>query len=160
MFNGRANIAGPNIENKFNMIDRIPIHNSTYQNVICGTFEQTTLSNLYFSKQNIDNVHNMIRKGVYDKSDSKLIIAPQNIDSLVQIMRSFFLQYSKNLDTDITNQIRVLNKYVVDFAVNQVYNEAIAYIKYKNDVSEMYTPMDRPVYSSTKSKSLEMKYGF
>ena len=160
MFNGRTNLIGPNINNKFNMMDRIPITNTTYQNVITGTFEQTLLSNTYFSKKNIDIVHNIIRKGVYDKSDSKLIIGPQNLESLVQIMRSFFLQYSKNLQTNIREQIEELNKYVIDFAVNQIYNEAIAYIKYKENVSTMHKPIDRPIYSSTKSKSLEFKYGF
>ena len=106
MFNGRTNLTGPNINNKFNMMDRIPITNTTYQNVITGTFEQTLLSNTYFSKKNIDIVHNIIRKGVYDKSDSKLIIGPQNLESLVQIMRSFFFTIFKKF----TNKYKRTNR--------------------------------------------------
>jgi hypothetical protein len=71
-------------------------------------------------------------------------------------MRAMFLQFSKNLDYDIREQITELNKFVTEYAVPRVYNEAVGYIKYKNQVSVLATPIDLPK-SSYHSNTLEMK---
>ena len=67
-----------------------------------------------------------------------------------------YLQFSKNLAFDIRNQLQELNKHVLEYAVPQLYNEAVSYLKYKRDVSTLPTPMDLPV-SSYHSNSLQIK---
>ena len=71
-------------------------------------------------------------------------------------MRAMFLQYSKNLECNIKEQIEELNKFVTDYAIPRVYNEAISYVKYKNQVSNLATPIALPV-SSYHSNTLELK---
>lgn len=159
--NGKVNILGPNISTKFSMMDKIPINtNTNYQNVLTGNFERTQLSDTYFSLQNIQIVQNAIKKGVYDKSNQKILVDNQPQDQIVTVMRSMYLQNSKNLDTNIRGQIEELNSYVVNYCVNNIYSEAVAYLKYKHDASTMHMPMNAPLYSNKTNKTLEQKPWF
>jgi hypothetical protein len=159
--NGKVDILGPNISTKFSMMDKIPINtNTNYQNVLTGNFERTRLSDTYFSLQNIQIVQNAIRKGVYDKSNQQILVDNQPQDQIVTVMRSMYLQNSKNLDTNIRGQIEELNSYVVNYCVNNIYSEAVAYLKYKHDASTMHMPMNAPLYSNKTNKTLEQKPWF
>ena len=75
-------------------------------------------------------------------------------------MRSYFLEYSRNLNTNINEQIHFLNNLVLNYLINRAYNEAISYLKYKHDASNMYTLMDMPKYSDKTNKTLEYKAWF
>lgn len=159
--NGRVNIMGPNVSTKFSMMDKIPLTTKTdYSNVLTGTFERTRLSDAYFSQDNIQIIQNGLRKGVYDRSNQKILVDQQPQDQVVSVMRSIFYQHSKNLENNIPKQIQDLNKYVIDFCVNQVFNEAVAYLKYKEDSSKMHVPMSAPLYSNKTDKTLELKPWF
>tara|TARA_B110000977_G_C11088820_1_gene495917 strand:+ start:1602 stop:2096 length:495 start_codon:yes stop_codon:yes gene_type:complete len=159
--NGRINIMGPNISTKFSMMDKIPLPTKTdYSNVLTGTFERTRLSDSYFSQNNIQMIQNGLRKGVYDKSNKKILIDQQPPDQIVTVMRSMFYQHSKNLNNNIPQQIQELNNYVINFCVNQVFNEAVAYLRYKEDASNMHVPMSAPLYSNKTDKTLELKPWF
>tara|TARA_Y100000741_G_scaffold51210_4_gene35078 strand:- start:5223 stop:5717 length:495 start_codon:yes stop_codon:yes gene_type:complete len=159
--NGRVNIMGPNISTKFSMMDKIPLTTKTdYSNVLTGTFERTRLSDAYFSQKNIQIIQNALRKGVYDKSNEKILVDVQPQDQVVSVMRSMFYQHSKNLDNDIPQQIQELNNYVIKFCVKSVYDEAVAYLKYKEDSSKMHVPMSAPLYSNKTDKTLEFKSWF
>jgi len=160
-YNGKVNIMGPNIATQFSMMDKIPINtNTNYQNVLAGNFERSQLSTTYFSKKNIELIQNSIRKGVYDKSSQRILIDTQAEDQVVLVMRSMYLQYSKNLDTNIETQIAELNNHVLNYCIPSVYNEAVSYLKYKEDTSSMHTPIQHPIYSSKTNKTLEQKFGF
>ena len=159
--NGKINIAGPNISTKFSMRDKIPITtNTSYLNSLTGILERSILSDAYFSQENIQIIQNGIRKGVYDKSNGKILIDNQTEDVIATVMRSIFLQYSKNLENNIPQQIQELNNRVLNYCIKQAYNEAIAYLKYKEDSSNMYIPMNMPIYSSKTNKTLEQKQWF
>ena len=41
-----------------------------------------------------------------------------------------------------------------------VFNEAVAYLKYKEDASTMHRPMQHPIYSNKTNKTLEQKAWF
>jgi len=157
--NGRINIIQPDMNKQFSMYDKIPIGKSTpYKNALQGQQEKTLLSTVYFSKENIQIVHNSIRAGVHKKSNGRYIIGKQNVDTLKIIMRSIFLQHSLNKPCQITEQIEALNKMVVDYAVPQILGEVESYVKYKRDVSTLPVPMQRPAHmSSAGSNSLELK---
>lgn len=159
--NGKVDILGPNLATKFSMMDRIPINtNTNYQNVLVGNMQRSRLSDAFFSQQNIEIIQNGIRKGVYDKSNQQIIIDNQPTDNIVSVMRPMFLQYSKNLETNIPQQIQELNNYVLNFCIPNVYSEAVAYLKYKQDSSTMHMPMSAPIYSSKTNKTLEQKPWF
>ena len=161
MSNGKVNIMGPNTSTLFSMMDKIPINtNTNYQNVLAGNFQRSPLSDSYFSKQNIQYIQNGIRQGVYDKSQRRISVDQQPEDQIVMVMRSMYLQYSKNLDTNIETQVKDLNRLVLNFCVNNVFNEAVAYLKYREDASTMHIPIIHPIYSNKTNKVLEQKPWF
>ena len=80
--NGRVNIIQPDINKQFSMYDKIPVGKATdYANALLGQQEKTLLSQLYFSKENIQIVHNGLRAGVHKQSNGRYIIGKQNIDT-------------------------------------------------------------------------------
>ena len=107
----------------------------------------------------IDEAVNRDGELAYDVAVARFLIGKQDEAPLKMIMRSIFLQNSKNLPNNITQQIKQLNKLVLDYAIPQVMGEAIGYVKYKNDSSMMYTPMQRPT-STYYNNTLELKPWF
>ena len=158
--NGRVDILAP-LGTQFNFADKIPVREcASYREALTGTWCETSLSDAFFSVQNIRNLQDSLIKGVFDKSNRQLQISQQNCDELKIIMRSIFLQNSDNLPDNISKQVEVLNKMVLDYAIPQVYNEAIGYLKYIRAASTMYTLPQYPTNSSTKDHTLELKHFF
>ena len=155
--NGRVDILGP-IGTQFNFADKISVKQcSTYHDALTGSWTDTLLSKMFFSDTNINNIQNTIKRGVYDKSNKQFVIGEQNCDELKIIMRSIFLQNSNNLPVDIKYQIQQLNTLVTNYAINQVYNEAIGYMKYKHDASTLVVPISTGINSSNKGNTLELR---
>ena len=156
--NGRIDIISPTLNNQFELSDKIPVHTTAaFRDAMTGNWMNTPLSLAYFSSENIDIIQNNIRKGVFDKSNGEFIIGLQDEDELKTIMRSVFLQNSLNLETNIRQQITDLNTLVESYAIDQVYKEAISYLKYKRDASNMYALLALPSNSSTRGKTLELQ---
>ena len=74
-------------------------------NSISQSLTNTSLSLKFFSKENINIIQTLIRKGVYQKSNNTHIISNQDEQELIIIMRSIYLQYGKNLPNNIYDQI-------------------------------------------------------
>lgn len=160
-YNGRINIKSPNTSKLLAMYDKIPANQATtYRNPTEGLWDNTALSNSFFSKQNIQIIQNGIRAGVYDKSKGQYIIGSQDGDSLKIIMRSIFLQYSSNLKNDVIEQVKQLNQMVLNYAIQQVYGEAQGYMKYISDVSTLAIPIAHPVMADNTDRELEWKGWF
>ena len=105
-------------------------------------------------------LQNGLRYCVYVKSNNQFIIGQQNIDELKIIMRSIFLQNSKNLSNNITQQINDLNNKVLEYAIDQIYGEVESYMKYKRDASSLVSPMELPTLTNYNNKQLECKHFF
>jgi hypothetical protein len=162
--NGRVNIRScniPDVPDKFQMYDKIPVNQcATFRNPTEGLWDNTPLSNAFFSGKNICYIQNAIRNGVYQKSKGQFTISNQDEDTLQIIMRSVFLQHAMNQTCNTTQQIIALNQIVLDYCIPQVYNEAKGYKKYLVDVSTMYHPIDRPILASNNDKELVLKPWF
>lgn len=159
--NGRINILSPDTKSHFKMFDKIPVNQCvTLRNPTEGLWDDSMLSQVFFSRENIQILQNGIRAGVYNMSKHQYIIGEQDCDSLKVIMRSVFLQNAANLPTNITEQVENLNKMVLDFCIPQVYSEAQGYLKYIDDASTLVVPISHPVMSNTSDKTLEFKKWF
>ena len=159
-YNGRVNLVeAPSAEMQFKMQERIAVKNKTseYRDALAGDIESNMLATVYFSAENIQIVQNGLRAGVYKMSGDKYIIAPQNIDTLKVIMRSIFLQYAEYDMNNIKKEVARLNKLVLDYAVQSVYNEAVGYMKYCEDQSTLAVPLELPRQSDREYKQLELK---
>lgn len=159
--NGRVNIKSPNTSELFKLYDKIPANQCvTYRDATAGLWNETALSKAFFSYENIQIIQNGLRVGVYQRSNGQYLIGPQDCDSLKIIMRSVFLQHSKNKEIDIPNQINELNKIVLDYCIQQVYSEAQGYMKYIDDASTLVVPISHPIQSNDVDRTLEMKEWF
>jgi hypothetical protein len=158
-YNGRVNIvmAEEDPETRFKMHEKITIKNkaSNYFESLNGSWEWNVLAQVYFSTENIQIVQNGIRAGVYKMSEGKYNVPPQNIDNVKIIMRSIYMQYAEHYPKDITGQVERLNQLVLDYAVPNVFNEAVAYFKYVQDQSTLVVPMDHPNQNDRTYKQLE-----
>jgi hypothetical protein len=159
--NGRINIKSPNTSALFQMYDKIPANQCvTYRNATEGLWDSTSLSQAFFSLQNIQILQNGIRAGVYQRSNSQYVIGPQDCDSLKIIMRSVFLQHAANQPNNIPQQIAELNKIVLNYCIQQVFSEAQGYMKYVDDVSTLVVPIAHPVQASNTDRTIEFKSWF
>lgn len=123
-------------------------------------FENNILEKAFFSPKNFIIIQNGIKSGVFVMSDKKYIIAPQDHDSLYIIMRSIYLSYSLNTNTNYKEQIEALNQLVIDYCVPKVYNEIQSYMKYKRDASQLAQPMQNPISTNYRNDSVEFKTFF
>ena len=159
--NGRVDIYEPRTPDLFQMYDKIPVNQcATFRNPTEGLWDNTKLSQMFFSGKNICMIQNGIRAGVYQKSNGQFTIANQDEDTLKIIMRSIFLQHAANQPTDIAQQVDALNQLVWNYAIPQVYGEAQGYRQYIVDASTMYTPLPPPIMSTTSDKELILKEWF
>jgi len=159
--NGRVNIVDPpSFETRIKMQERIGIKNKTseYREALAGELETNILSTVYFSADNIQIVQNGLRAGVYKMSGNNYVVAPQNIDVLKIIMRSIYLQYAEYDKNSVKNEVVRLNKMVLDYAVPNVYNEVVGYVKYREDQSTLVVPLELPRQSDREYKQLELKH--
>jgi hypothetical protein len=160
-YNGRINIidnSDPNI--RFKMTEKIATKNKAteYREAITGLQEDNLLAKVFFSQGNIQILQNGLRAGVYEMSDNKIVVPPQNVDNLKIIMRSIYLQYAKHsVGQNITKEVEKLNKYVLDYAVKSVYNEAQGYLNYCRDQSTLVMPLEHPHQIDRDFKHLEWK---
>uniref|UniRef100_A0A6C0AVB6 Minor capsid protein P8 central region domain-containing protein n=1 Tax=viral metagenome TaxID=1070528 RepID=A0A6C0AVB6_9ZZZZ len=158
--NGRVDIIPEaSHELRFKMQEKIALKNNAteYREALTGNWESTLLSRTFFSAENIQILQNGIRAGVHKESEGKILVPPQNVDTLKIIMRSTFLQYSENREEDIKGQIVRLNKIVLDYCIPSVYQEAVGYVKYIRDQSTLVVPMERPKNNDRDYKELEFR---
>jgi hypothetical protein len=162
-YNGRVNIMDlPDKDTRFKMYEKIAVKNKAteFRESLVGVQEDNMLGKVFFSQGNVQILQNGLRAGVYEMSNQKIVIPPQNVDQLKIIMRSTYLQYSEHNDDSITKQVERLNKIVLDWAVPTVYNEAMGYMRYIQDQSTLVRPLEMPKLVDKDFKQLEWKRWF
>ena len=155
-YNGRVDIS------KASKLD-IPAYQSKeidnksfYAEAVQGHTKPNEVSNLFFSEKNINALQDGIRYRIFNETG--VTIGRQSDNDLKIIMRSIYLQYSKNLPTKVIEQVRELNKKVLDWSVKEVLSNLKQFQKYKKDVSTMPIPLERsPLITTKGTKTLELK---
>jgi hypothetical protein len=159
-YNGRVDIIqAPDPSVVFKMQEKIAIKNKAtdYNEALNGTWEQNVISQVFFSAENIQILQNGIRAGVYKMSGNKFVVGIPNIDTLKIIMRSTYLQYAEHYPDNVTEQVERLNQLVWDYAVPATFNEAVGYLKYREDQSTLVVPLELPLNHDREFKQLELK---
>lgn len=128
-------------------------NNFQYQSMV-GIQEPTLLNKVFFSKENLDRIQDMIRYNVYLKSPNKSIISRQSDVDVKVVMRSIFLQHSPNLNYNIPEQIKYLDQMVTDWCVPRIIEEINQYVGYINDISTLPMPIDLPKNLSSKGTKI------
>ena len=112
-----------------NMNDNTEATSLYKDTVIRGIHNKNVVNQLFFSEKNIDNLDKRLRYTVWLMSSKQYSLGPQNKTELVIIMRSVYLDYSKNLDYMITEQIRDLNDIVISKTAPRLLSQTTQYLK-------------------------------
>ncbi len=126
-----------------------------------GAMQQpTALSRAYFSPENAQIVQNALRKQVHDATGT--VVQEQDVEQLQLVMRSVFLQYSRNQTHSadiIREQIQEMNTKVVDYCVPNIVSNLKQHQHYLKDVRTLPMPWQHvgQATSQAGSRSLELK---
>ena len=158
ILNGRVNLLDKNA--KTYKID--PTNPQLYRAGVANTISQlysgNCLTELFFSKENINIIQEGIINSVYNTSEGKYTISRQSDQELTIVMRSIYFQYGKNLNFNINEQIKELNTKVIRWCVNEIITNINQYMEYRTSVSTLPMPMERAQLPSQKgTKTLEIK---
>lgn len=154
---GRINIMGKNPAKPYQLYDDDGNVDFYQKNSLNSIQTNSILSKTYFSKENFEQIQDMIRYNVYIRSGKKHIIGRQSDMQLQIIMRSIYLQNAKNQESNINEQIKELNKLVLDYCIPNILVGIEQYHQYKVSVSEIKQPI--PLAQSTNhsnNKELDM----
>tara|TARA_B100000408_G_scaffold138319_1_gene131626 strand:- start:1061 stop:1651 length:591 start_codon:yes stop_codon:yes gene_type:complete len=144
-------------ERKINMIPgESPMFNNLQENAVKGIHDQTEVSDIYFSNQNINLLQATIRYEVNKKTDK--IIDKQSPEELSIVMRSIYLQHGNPVvpSNDIINEVNKMNELVVDYCVDQITTQVIQYQGYIEKLTTLPTPIDRPEYLNKENYTYDM----
>lgn len=115
---------------------------------IKGIIEETALNDIFFSDMNMNIIQESVRYNVYKNTNK--VISRQSEKTFYIIMRSIMLQYG-NFQTsanNIINEIKKLNKLVVDYSSENISSNVLQYVNYLNDIQKLPQPIDRPMYNN------------
>lgn len=115
---------------------------------------ENEVSNVFFSDLNINTLQDAIRYAVFKKSCGKHIIDRQSDTELKLIMRGIYLDYGVYQPHNVLQQVKDLNGRVIDYASDRILQEIGMYMYYKRDITNMPTPMDRGMFSSSKGEKV------
>lgn len=159
MNQGRINIMNQ-VDSQYDLYENNK-NKDNFHDTTNNIINQTKIGSIFFSRRNIDFLHNMIINQVYKLSNKNFIIGKQNELQLEIIMRSVYLQDSKFLDCKLKEQLSDLNKKVIIICSDKIINEIKQYMGYKKDVSSTVMPLEHPKnLSSTGTKVLSPNIGF
>lgn len=123
-----------------------------------GIQSKSDLSAAFFSRQNIESIQITLRHQVWLRSNKKHVIGNQSVGELKVIMRSIYLQNALNNDTHILDQVRELNKLVLEYATNQILTQLEQYVEYTRRISSDRYIIPHSVNTSIRgSRQLEQK---
>jgi hypothetical protein len=142
--------------------DDSQISGSNTKYLFKNLYGETPLTFLFFSRDNINNIQNLIRYLVHKEVGQT--IDKQNVTELMVIMRSIFLEYSQHpplIDEAMSPEYRAallkvytkevdrLNQLVINETVPKIISGLQAYLDYLKDASTQPVPLPPPQNVST-----------
>ncbi|NDC95007.1 hypothetical protein EB118_12270 [bacterium] len=151
---------GPNGAYKFTVDDNHIAEDST-RTVFRREYQQTLLTELFFSEKNVNNIQDLLRYII--NKQIGVVIDKQSPRELLVIMRAVFLEYSQHppLPTDqsdpklfkmYTDEVFRLNEIVVNECVPRIQSQIQQYIGYIKDISTQPMPMAPPQNVNSKGQ--------
>jgi len=159
ILNGRINLFNNSTNTSKIFNNNIHLYSSKNLETISRNYTGTCLSELFFSRDNVNIIHQGLINFVYNKTNGKYKIGKQSEQELAIIMRSIYLTYGKNLTYNINQQIKELNTLVIEWSAETIITNIQQYLDYKTNVSTLKMPIESPALTSQKGlKTLELNY--
>ena len=144
----------------FEFTQNLNVKNRDKFDKLTGTNSKSPMSSLYFSQTNVDYLQDQMIERIYKKSKGKHIITKQSEDELLIVMRSIYLQYGKNNDTNLQHQINDLNERVLDYCVGNIIMNIYQHYAYLKDITKEQEIMEKPQYVNIKGEKSLMPNHF
>lgn len=132
-FNGRIFISPDEQVKPYELYQDSTQKQDTDISIISNIVVPNAVSRTYFSNDNVERLQRQIIQEVFRVSQKK--IGKQSYNELQIIMKSIYLQYGRNLPTEIEEQVTTLNKYVLDECVRIIVPNVLQYNKYLEDIT-------------------------
>lgn len=151
-----SNLGNLESPGSFNLSER-ELTGSNTRHLFKNLYGETPLTFLFFSKENIENIQNVIRHLIYKQLLQ--VIDNQNVTELMIIMRSIFLQYHRHpklllpnmsddekskLTKQYTDEVSRLNELVINDTVPRIISQLQQYMDYLKDSSSPRILMPKP----------------
>jgi hypothetical protein len=151
-----------NLENycsePYNLYEDLNVQNDHNKIFNIGHYEKSKLSIKYFDKKNVDYLQNKMISQIFRLTKTK--ISRQSDDELLIIMKSIFLQYGLNNDSNIDKQISELNHRVLDYSIGNIASNLKQYNHYIKDISSEIKTLDMPTYVDSRGEKTLMPNHF
>lgn len=148
--NGRVDITG-----NYNKNDKMNLFTEKNNGIReCNTqslshmYEGTNLQNAFFSKKNINEIQKLLKYHVSKQTEGRHIIGNQDVNQLLIIMKSIYLQHGHNTNSNVDKQVRRLNAFLLEYSVKNIILNIEQYNTYKRNVSTLPKPLPLPKYIS------------
>lgn len=169
--NGRVALGSAQPAVPFDLDSRAPGDARGYSGAGLQRYGGTDLDEagaLFFSAENVDALQEAIRYRVFVGSSGRFTIGRQSDRELAIVMRSIYLQDTSGRSAQpaqaqrrvayherrgraaALEEVRALNRQVLDFCVPRVLEEVRMNAQYLRDVSTLPQPLDRGEFSSSK----------
>ena len=102
----------------------------------------TPLNTEFFCQRNMNQIQKDINQKF--KSESGLSLDRQDDRDLFAIMRAMFITYEYNPYDNVQKQVGVLNRVVVDKALEQIRTSVSQFMTYVRDMDKPMTPLPAP----------------
>ena len=172
-FNGRLFLDPNQKVEKYDLYKDSSKEQRNVQNSLNYNQEETPLSVIYFSKNNLDKIQQEIKLRVYQitKEDNDPLYIKSNNNNGIQlgrqddtelqiIMRSIYLQFAKNMNSDINQQVRDLNELVIKECIPTIITNIKQHLLYIKDIQQYPLPMDMSVNTSSKGDNTFSLYNY
>ena len=114
--------------------------------------EVNELSKIYYSNSNINLLQKIIKMRVEKNSGYK--IDNQSKDHLIIVMRSMYTLHANAFNSNIKDEIKKLNEYVIVKCTQVIITNILMYFQYVNDASSLPIPLEHSEFSSKKGSDV------
>ena len=111
-----------------------------------GIIQDTPLSDIFFSKQNIEGIQQTIRYKIFQEYGK--VIDYQSQNDVFVVMRSIFLQKGDSgvRSNQIKPHIRMLNDEVIQYCVGEIGVQLLQHENYLDKINNLPIPLEHPKY--------------
>ena len=130
------------------------------KNSLINIIESNEVSTYFFLRSNIDKIQDLIKSEISRISNDKYNIGNQSEVSLQIIMRSIYLQHSKNLPNNIDEQVDTLNQKVLDYCIPNIITNIKQHVGYIRDINAPISIPPTPLDTRINNNQLQPDVGF